>query len=223
MKSFKQHLFSEETMPYAATARGSINIDDPAVLDGLNTMLTGVTSDKFVTPYIAFERVQKTLANFLIFPQRPTFLEGDSGLYTNPIKQFGEKMGQTNSGDFVEDDKEDYHLYFEYALADDGMFNVFCEIVTEDELDELLSDVEDEMNDGGQEEDLDEQTDQLDEISVKAAKKYVKNSMSDAMFWNRETSQGTPEERSRARRKLRARAEGQKRAQKILNRKEAAE
>jgi hypothetical protein len=221
MQSFKQYI-SEETMPYAATARGSINIDDPSVLDGLNTTLTGVTSDKFVTPYIAFERVQKALANFLIFPSRPTFLEGESGLYTNPIKQFGEKMGQTNDGNFVEDDQDKYHLYFEYMQDDDGMFKVFCEIVTEDELDDLLDDVEDEVN-SSETDDLDEDTQTIDETSVRAAKKYLNRSMSDAMFWNRETSEGSEKDKAKARRKLRSRAEGQRRAEKILKKKEAAE
>ena len=75
-------------MPYAVTASGSINIEDPSVLDGLNVLLAGVTNGKFVTPYIAFERVQKALANFLIFPSRPTFVEADSGVYTASVSQF---------------------------------------------------------------------------------------------------------------------------------------
>ena len=140
-------------MPYAVTASGSISISDPAVLDGLNTLIAGVTSGKFVTPYIAFERVQKALANFLIFPPRPTFLEGDSGVYTNPISQFGDKMGQLENGDFVKGDGQDLHLFFEYRQSDCGMFNVFAEIVNQDELDEILDDLEDELNDDGEEDD----------------------------------------------------------------------
>jgi hypothetical protein len=152
MKSYKQYI-KEETMPYAVTASGSISISDPAVLDGLNTLIAGVTSGKFVTPYIAFERVQKALANFLIFPPRPTFLEGDSGVYTNPISQFGDKMGQLENGDFVKGDGQDLHLFFEYRQSDCGMFNVFAEIVNQDELDEILDDLEDELNDDGEEDD----------------------------------------------------------------------
>ena len=102
MKSFKQYL-KEETMPYAATASGSININDPAVLDGLNALIAGVTNKKFVTPYIAFERVQKALANFLIFPPRPSFLQGNSGSYIQPISQFGDKLGVKDDGNFVKD------------------------------------------------------------------------------------------------------------------------
>lgn len=155
MKSFKQFI-KEETMPYAVTASGSINIEDPSVLDGLNALLAGVTNGKFVTPYIAFERVQKALANFLIFPSRPTFLEGDSGVYTAPVSQFGDKMGQDNSGNFVDSIPSDLHLFFEYRLSDCGMFVVFCEVVTEDELMEITDDLEAELSGEGEEEKLDE-------------------------------------------------------------------
>lgn len=158
MKSFKQYI-KEETMPYAVTASGSINISDPAVLDGLNTLIAGVTSGKFVTPYIAFERVQKALANFLVFPPRPTFLEGDSGVYTNPISQFGDKMGQLENGDIVKGDGQNLYLYFEYRQSDCGMFKVFSEVVNQEELDELTSDLEAELN-GETEEDDEELNEQ---------------------------------------------------------------
>ena len=71
MKSFKQFL-NEETMPYAGTAKGIINIENSSVRDGLNSQLAGVTTGKFVTPYIALERVSKALANFHIFIPRFT-------------------------------------------------------------------------------------------------------------------------------------------------------
>lgn len=158
MKSFKQYI-KEETMPYAVTASGSINISDPAVLDGLNTLIAGVTSGKFVTPYIAFERVQKALANFLVFPPRPTFLEGDSGVYTNPISQFGDKMGQLENGDIVKGDGQNLYLYFEYRQSDCGMFKVFSEVVDQEDLDELTSDLEAELN-GETEEDDEELNEQ---------------------------------------------------------------
>lgn len=36
-----------------------------------------------------------------------------------------------------EDDNETYHLYFEYQLNEYGLYDVFCEIITDLELDEL--------------------------------------------------------------------------------------
>ena len=185
MKSFKQYL-KEETMPYAATASGSININDPAVLDGLNALIAGVTNKKFVTPYIAFERVQKALANFLIFPPRPSFLQGNSGSYIQPISQFGDKLGVKDDGNFVKDgevlkDKthgphtpgeetgvisepnteveKEYTLFFEYRQSDCGMYNIFAEIVNQEDLDDILADLEAELNDESEEE-----KDELDEM-----------------------------------------------------------
>ena len=179
MKSFKQYI-KEETMPYAATASGSININDPDVVDGLNAIIAGVTASKFVTPYIAYERVQKALANFLIFPPRPSFFQGNSGMYTYPINQFGDKFGQKEDGSFAKDGEtlkdethgdhppgeplqgtiqntgtiaeEKYTLYFEWRQSDCGMYNIFAEVVNESDLQDILSDLEDEMNEEEDEE-----------------------------------------------------------------------
>jgi hypothetical protein len=173
MKSFKQYI-NEETMPYASTSRGAIDVSDDASRDGLNSLLTGVTNSKFLTPYIALERVSKVLANFHIFIPKHSFLQGNSGMFIWPINQFGLKFGQTNDGKFMKDgevlkdsskgdheegedfniidepetDSEDeYSVFFEYQLSDCGMYEVFCEIVDKEELEDLLDDVEEDLND----------------------------------------------------------------------------
>lgn len=183
MKSFKAFL-NEETMPYAATAKGVMDISDNYVRDGLNSQIAGVTSGKFVTPYIALERVSKALANFHIFIPRHSFLQGDSGMFVWPINQFGIKIGQREDGTFVrdgevlkdtskgihiegEDNKvvsepiteveEKFSIFFEYRQTDCGMFAVFSELVTQDELDEILADLEAELNGEEGEEDEDEE------------------------------------------------------------------
>lgn len=159
MKSFKQFV-KEETMPYAGTKSGVIDIRDSAVRDGLNQQLAGVTAGKFVTPYIAFERVCKALANFHIFPPRTTFLEGDSGAVNFRVDQFGAKFGQTDDGRIVANPEIPFHLYFEYRQSDCGMFMIFCEVVDQDELDEIMDDLEAEMNEDDVE---DEREDKLEE------------------------------------------------------------
>lgn len=165
MKSFKQFV-NEETMPYAGTSNGVIDVRDSAVRDNINKLLAGATNGKFLTPYIAFERVCKTLANFHIFPPRTTFFEGDSGAVNFAINQFGFKMGMTNDGRVITSDEDPHHIYFEYRMSDCGMFEIFCEIVDQSELEEILSDLEDEMNGEEKEniEELDEET--IDEVVV---------------------------------------------------------
>jgi hypothetical protein len=161
MKSFKQFV-KEETMPYAGTKSGVIDIRDSSVRDGLNQQLAGVTSGKYVTPYIAFERVCKALANFHIFPPRTNYFEGDSGAVNFRIDQFGSKIGMTNDGAVVANPETPYHLYFEYRQSDCGMFMIFCEVVDQDELEEIMDDLEAELNDETVEDDREDKLD-LDE------------------------------------------------------------
>ena len=157
MKSFKNFI-NEETMPYAVTGKGIIDINDSAVRDGLNGQISGITNGKFLTPYIALERVSKALANFHIFLPKYTFMEGDSGSAVFDCNQFGLKMGQTDDGQVVTANDNKLFVFFEYRMSDCGMFDVFCEIVDETDLDEILADLEAELNDEGtEEEELDEE------------------------------------------------------------------
>lgn len=154
MKKFREFI-NEETMPFAQTEKGFVGVDDAAVRDNINSLIAGVTKSKFITPYIAFERVSKVLANFHIFPPKQQFLDQDHGVVAVEINQFGSKVGMTNAGEVVTSDSSPYYLYFEYENDDEGMFEVFSEIVTSDELDEILSEVGN--DDDEDEEELDEQ------------------------------------------------------------------
>ena len=146
MKKFKEFV-KEETMPFAQTEKGFIGVEDPAVRDNINSLIAGVTHSKFITPYIAFERVSKVLATFHIFPPRQNFLDYDHGVVAVEINQFGLKIGMTDTGEMVTNTSSPYYLYFEYEIADDGTFEVFSEVVTSDELDELIGDVDGEEED----------------------------------------------------------------------------
>lgn len=163
MKRFKQYI-NEETNPTALTKNGVIDVNDSAVRDNINALLSGATSGKFVTPYIALERIGKVLANFHIFLPKYSFMEGDSGMAVFEVNQFGMKMGMTNDGRVVTaDDSNKYSIFFEYRMSDCGMFNVFCELVDEDELEDLLGEVEDELNDEGDDEEEEEDDEELNE------------------------------------------------------------
>lgn len=153
---------NEEVNPSFNVERGLVGVNVDAVRDNINILLAGVTNCSTVTPYIALERVRKVLAQFHIFLPKVTFMEGDHGVQTFPIQQFGEMMGMRNDGEVVSKVNDPYHLYFEYQMSDRGMFDVFCEIVNNDELEELLNDVEDEIDDEDAE---DEREAKLDESS----------------------------------------------------------
>jgi hypothetical protein len=147
--------------PYVERGLVGVNVD--AVRDNINTFLNGVLGKCFITPYIALERVRKVLANFHIFLPRTTFLEGDRGVEVFDIKQFGEAMGMRNDGTVVTKMSDPYSLYFEYKMNGKGMFDVFAEIVTKDELDELMDAVNDDMDDDAE----DDREDKLNESETK--------------------------------------------------------
>ena len=144
MKSLSEirSLISEETMPYALDDKGRIGIDDEDAIENINSLLSGITAGGFQTPYIALERVRKTLANFHIHLPKVTFDDGDNDSFTFEISQFGNKMGMTNSGEFVKNDSTPYYLYFEYSLNGMGNYGVFAEIVNEEDLADLMDDEE---------------------------------------------------------------------------------
>ena len=133
MKLTRKQL-QEEVNPFAGTPEGFVGVEDSATRDYLNALLSGVTAGKFLTPYIALERISKVLANYHIFPARTTFLEGDSGLAIWPVSQFGLKAGMNNDGEVVTAPTSDYSVYFEYQMNDSGSFDIFCEVVSQEDL-----------------------------------------------------------------------------------------
>lgn len=140
-------MIREEVNLTANVEGGKIDINDSAVRDAINSMLDGITNHCFLTPYIALERVSKVLANFHIFLPKYTFMEGDSGLATFPVHQFGEKVGMMDDGRVVTKATTPFTLWFEYQINDGGKYDVFCAIADEDEMKELHADLSDDMND----------------------------------------------------------------------------
>lgn len=201
MKTLKDFL-REQNMPFDGVRSGIIDVQDKEVRENINILLNRATHEKYLTPYIAFERVSKVLANFLIFLPNQGFMEGDFGNAVIPVEQFGIKAGMTNTGQFVtkgEVEKDFTHgphvggegneevsepqdikcfVYFEYQLGDCGMFNVFCQIVEQEELDEILADLEEEsQEDGDDEEELNEAAPDLANVvsDTKTGKISLKN------------------------------------------------
>lgn len=136
---------SEEITRAANVESGKIDINDSAVRDNINGIIDSVTSQCFMTPYIALERVNKVLASYHIYLPKYTFMEGDSGMATFPAHQFGEKVGMTNDGEVVTKATTLYTIYFEYQMNDYGTYDIFCSIVTEDELEEIMDDVSEDL------------------------------------------------------------------------------
>lgn len=134
--------------------KGSISVDNDAVIDTINSYLSRVTSKSYITPYIAMENVRKVLTYYKIFIPQNVFLEDDEGHEVFEVNQFGDKFGIDNEGVVKEKHSDDLFIYFEWSMNENGLFDTFCEIVDEEELDEIMADIEEESEeDEGEEED----------------------------------------------------------------------
>lgn len=151
MKKFREYI-SEEVVPSALVANGSIDIDNEAVRASINLALAKVTADGAVTPYIALNRISKALAYFHIILPKRIYLEGGRGVEVHEIRQFGHKMGMTDQGEFVHDVPGKYYLFMQYGMNNPmtyggqlayttmgGTFRVMAKVVDQIELDHLMT------------------------------------------------------------------------------------
>lgn len=172
MKSFKSFL-NEEIMPFAQIEKGVVGIDNDPVRDAINNHLTAVTERSFTTPYIALESVRKVLSSFHIFIPATNFMDGNSGYEAFKISQFGSKSGMTNDGDMVVNATSPFYVYFEYQSNQLGGFEVFCQVINDEELNEILNDVESDLNDD-EEEDDDEELNESNKENKDKKKEWIK-------------------------------------------------
>jgi hypothetical protein len=147
MKSFLDHL-KEEVLPTVQVADGGLDISKPAVRAAINAAIAGVVSQPAVTPYVVFNRLSKLLAQYhIVLPRR--FLEGDKGVEVFELRQFGHKMGMTDSGEFVNEVPSTHYLFLQYGILSPfgityakpvvgGMFKVMARLVDKEELDKLM-------------------------------------------------------------------------------------
>ena len=163
----------EEVTPTAYTDRGILDIDDPAVRDNINALLTSSLKSCKLTPYIALEKARKVLAYFHIHLPATPFMEGDHGVQVFNVNQFGHLYGMKDNGEVVTKDENTnpYYVYFEYRQNDRGMFDIFCEIVTEEEMHSLTDAGGKSMSD---DEPTDDREERLEEDVVSKIKRFVR-------------------------------------------------
>lgn len=152
MRSFRDYL-KEDVTPAALVKDGSIDLERSVVRDQINSSLAAVTADPAVTPYIALNKISKVLSYFHIILPKRMYLEGDKGIEAVELRQFGEKMGMTDQGEFIKEVPGKYHLFVEYHRSSPmnityakptvgGMFKVTAKVVDKAELDQLIAGAE---------------------------------------------------------------------------------
>lgn len=120
--------------------KAALSITDNDAVGGLNALIARATNRAFITPYIALENIQKILAQHFIFLPKHNLDDGDQGNLIFHLDQFGSVVGQTNDGEFNLTPESGLYFYFEYSLNDNGFYDIFSEIVNEQELEEILQD-----------------------------------------------------------------------------------
>lgn len=120
--------------------KAALSITDNDAIGGLNALIARATNRAFITPYIALENIQKILAQHFIFLPKHNLDDGDQGNLIFHLDQYGSVVGQTNDGQFNLTPESGMYFYFEYSLNDNGFYDIFSEIVDEDDLEEILQD-----------------------------------------------------------------------------------
>jgi hypothetical protein len=144
MRLFREYV-KEDIVSLAETTT-SVSLADNPVRDSINNQLATITAEPMPTPYHALEMVRKVLAVHHIFLPKTVFLDGISGHETFKIQQFGNIMGARDNGEIVSKFESPYNVFFEYATNNAGAFDIFCEIVTDDELEEIMADIDEEQD-----------------------------------------------------------------------------
>lgn len=172
MKSFKNFMI-EEVEPAAFVEKGKVDCSNHAVRDNINMLLSSALDCSHYTPYAALQKVSKVLAMFHITLPKTNFLEGPHGFETFRLQQFGNTLGMRNDGSVVTKIEDPYTLYFEWMQDERGRFKIFSEIVSDDDLMDLLNAAEKEVNDEDPAEDRDEKIYEAEEKEIKKAYKVA--------------------------------------------------
>lgn len=146
MNRFTRYL-KEDFDPAIYNSDGAVSIDDETVVDAINANLEASTARPFRTPYIAFEEVRKVLSYYKIFLPNSVFLDKNDGYDVFEVSQFGEKMGMNNQGEVVTANDSPMFVYFEWSLDENGCYDVFTSLVNDEELEEIISDFDAEVED----------------------------------------------------------------------------
>lgn len=153
MKSFRDYL-KEDVVPTAVVKDGSIDLEREVVRAQINSSLASVLADPSVTPYNALVRASKVLSYFSIILPKRVYLDGEKGIEAIELRQFGDRMGMTDQGEFIKEVPGKFYLFIQYwrthpnvvpyaatanfIASTGGMFKVAAKVVDKTELDRLI-------------------------------------------------------------------------------------
>jgi len=165
MKSFRDYL-KEDVVPTAVVKDGSIDLEREVVRAQINSSLASVLADPSVTPYNALMRASKVLSYFSIILPKRVYLDGEKGIEAIELRQFGDRMGMTDQGEFIKEVPGKFYLFIQYwrthpnvvpyaatanfIASTGGMFKVAAKVVDKVELDRLIDMAEVSLSEGAE-------------------------------------------------------------------------
>lgn len=169
----------EKGHPASDILDAQFDVAKPVPRDLINRTLDVICKKKYITPYVGLNQVAKELAQYGIQLPRFTFKHPAEGEQAFKVIVPGETSGQNKDGTFTPPIIKEgvYYLFFSYTLDDSGFTEIYAELVTADELQELKSS----KNPGDNYVEIEEET-QIDELSKDTLQKYSDANHNDAMY-----------------------------------------
>jgi len=137
ISSFKKFLEEEDSKAIIQTGLNCKSIDNKVTKEIINSRLINVTSNPFLTPYIALGNVARVLAYANIVVPQYTFLDREEGEVVFDATQFGQLAGVNLDGSPAKSEV-DHFIYFSYTMNDDGYYDCFAALVDSDELEKMM-------------------------------------------------------------------------------------
>jgi len=137
VSSFKKFLEEEDSKAIVQTGINSKSIDNSVTKEIINSRLANVTSNSFLTPYIALGSIARILAYVNIVVPQYTFLDREEGEVVFDATQVGQIAGVNLDGSPARTEA-DHFIYFSYSMNDDGYYDCFAALVDSDELERIM-------------------------------------------------------------------------------------
>lgn len=135
-------------VPVVSISKDKVDLSDDKTRDEINRNLSASLSREWINPYSALMRVSKITSQYGINLPKIILDDDVEGEVVVAINQFGQKIGAELNGHIStlnQPDQDEQFILFQYGLSDSGFIEAFATVVTEDELNAMLDEQDDDQ------------------------------------------------------------------------------